>query len=65
MWWFDLSQKTTPTLRLGTLWKKKSETLAWTLTSIDEDTVTLSGPGSCKGIIHVNKVEFSEKWTRY
>jgi len=45
-------------------WRKKGETVFWTVVSIssDQQTIGLSGPGPCRGMRYVTPDDLESDW---
>jgi len=48
--------------KLGTKVQDKREDGTWRIVGVDEHTVSLSGPGPCRGMKSVTLAEFDEWW---
>lgn len=50
--------------KVGTQWKKPSETLWWSVLEAEAEKVVLEGPGHCKGKLSLTLEEFYRSFRR-
>lgn len=48
----------------GSQWRKRGETLSWSVVEAEQDRVVLEGPGSCTGKLYLDLNEFARQYVR-
>lgn len=50
--------------RPGARFRKKGETLPWTLLAIDGEDAVLEGPGNCKGLFRTSLTDLNKDFVK-
>ena len=51
-------------IQRGERWRHKNEISTWRVTTVDKNSVNLSGPGPCRAYKTVDLKEFCENWVK-
>lgn len=52
------------TIKIGSEFKRRGETLTWEVAAVDDDWVELRGPGNRRGRMMVTRTEFEREWIK-